>query len=93
MNITFTLKNGEQVMLRSDKNNYELCQIRVRTDRTSGEQVPEWEPIKWFSTLEQALTRVCDLKIRAADARSLEELMTAVREARDEIVAVWRTSL
>ena len=73
MNVQFTIKN-EQVMLRADEQNYEVCKLSSRKDRDTGEECDEWVPFKFFASLEQALSRIIDMKVRASDARTLEEL-------------------
>lgn len=92
MNIQFTIKN-ETTLLRADASNYELCKQVTRTDKTTGQKVQEWEPFKFFSSLEQALNKIIDLKIRTSEAKTLAELKHAVESARNEVCRVWDTSV
>lgn len=92
MNIQFTIKN-EQILLRADAMNYELCRIAQQTNIATGEVVDKWKPFKYFTSLDQALSRIIDLKVRASDARSLAELKTVVEAARDEVCRTWKTDL
>jgi len=87
MNIEITIKNNESVLLRSDEFNYELCRIKRRTEKTTGQLIEEWVPDKYFASLGQALNRVLDLKVRASDARTLIELRDIIKAAEREIMA------
>ena len=93
MNVIFTLKDNEQIMLRSDQFNYELCQLKSRKDEETGAVSLEWSPVKYFASLSQALNRLADMKVRMSDARSLNELAADVEAARKEITAVWSTAV
>lgn len=92
MNIQFTIKN-EVIQLRADSMSYDLCKLVQRKDRDTGELVQSWEPFKFFATLEQALNKIIDMKVRASEARTLAELKSAIEEARDEVCRTWRTSM
>lgn len=92
MHIEFTIKN-EPFLLRADEMNYELCRIFQQSDADTGELVDRWKPFKYFATLDQALNRIIDMKIRASNARTLAELKTVVEAARDEVCRVWRTGI
>lgn len=92
MNILFTLKNNEQVLLRSDPTAYELCKIRRDKDKDSGEIIESWESFKYFASLPQALNRIVDMKVRASDATSLKRLASDLESARAEIMAAWSTT-
>ena len=39
-----------------------------------GRPVEEWEAIKWYTTLENAITGFADFKLRASDAKALADL-------------------
>jgi hypothetical protein len=93
MDIQFQLKSGEQILLRADENNYELCRTRNRTDRKTGKVVEEWEPFKWFASLEQAFNKIIDLKVKASDAHTLDELKQDLIAARQDVSTEWRTTL
>ncbi|MBV5326523.1 MAG: hypothetical protein JZU65_02620 [Chlorobium sp.] len=92
MEVIFNLKNDEEVLLRSDSMNYELCRAKNRTD-DDGNVVTGWEPFKFFASLPQALNRVMDMKVRSSDAKSLKELSTNLEIARKEICDVWSTEV
>ena len=44
------------------------------TRKRNGVSVEEWEAIKWYSTLENAITGFADFKLRASDAKALADL-------------------
>jgi len=92
MEVQFIIKN-EPVLLRADDFNYELCRIKRRTDKDSGDTYESWEPFRFFASLEQALNRVIDMKVRASDAKSLSELKQAILDARDEVCRKWDTRM
>ncbi len=93
MNIIFTLKNNEQILLRSDSMSYELCKIRREKDKDSGVIVESWEPFKYFASLPQALNRIVDMKVRSSDASDLKQLACDLEAARAEIMAAWSTEI
>ena len=93
MNVLFSLKNGVQVMLRADDQNYELCRPGQRKNKETGEVVGEWVAYKWFASLDQALRRLVDMKLRTCDARSIEELRIELAAARAEVTAAWSTAV
>lgn len=44
------------------------------TRKRDGLSVTEWEAIKWYTTLENAITGFADFKLRVSDARTLADL-------------------
>jgi hypothetical protein len=89
MQIPFTIKN-ETIYLTADDNNY--CLSRQRERNRGDELVTELEFFKWFATLDGALNRIIDLKVKNSDAKNLLELKQAVVDARDEVTSLWRAS-
>ena len=92
MELKFARKNREQIMLRADDLNYELCKIGHRKDKVTGQFEEEWVGFKWFASADQALNKIVDLKLRASDARSIQELRADLAAARAEITSAWTTS-
>lgn len=88
MKVLFTIKN-EQVLLRADEFNYELCRQMNQTDKETGEMVQRWVPFKFFASLEQAMNKIIDLKVRTSDARSIAELKAVLEAVRDEVCRTW----
>jgi len=93
MKIIFSLKNGEQIQLRSNSMNYELCCISRNTDADSGELVESFVPYKYFQSLPQALSKILDLEVRASDATDLKQLASDLKTARADIMSAWSTSV
>ena len=93
MHLKFTLNNGEQLLLRSENLNYELCSPRQRTNPTTGEIETEWTAYKWFASLPQALGRILETKLRHSDATTLQQLHADLETAQAEITGVWHTSI
>ena len=83
--IEFQVGRGEKVLFRSsDYSGYELCWQRTQ----KGEIV--WTPEKFHASIEQALQKIMELKVRAAEVRSLRELKVTIENARREIVEAWQ---
>jgi hypothetical protein len=89
MNVLFTIQN-EQILLRADVQNYELCHLKNRTD-ADGNVTAGWETFKFFASLPQALNRLLDMKVRASEAKNLKQLAADLEAARVEIMAAWGT--
>ena len=92
MDVLFSLKNNEQILLRSDSFNYELCKMKTVKDEVTGDTTDAWIPFKYFASLSAALNRLLDMKVRVSDAVTLRELAADVEAARKEITAVWSTA-
>lgn len=90
MNILFQLRN-DQVLLRSDALNYELCKCRKRNN-DDGTTTDEWTPIKFFASLSHALNTLIDMKVRASDATSLKQLAADIKTAQAEVMQEWKTT-
>jgi len=83
--IEFQIGSDEKVLFRSsDYSGYEICWQRIQKDELT------WTPEKYFASIEQGLQKVMELKIRAAEVRSLKELKLAIENARREIVETWQ---
>ena len=93
MQLIFTLKNNDQIMLRADAMNYEMCSPRQRMNKDTGIMEDEWSAFKWFASLPQALSRVLEMKVRASDATTLVQLREDLESARAEIMAAWSTKI
>jgi hypothetical protein len=83
--IEFQISNSEKVLLRSsDYSGYELCWQRLQKEELT------WTPEKYFASIEQALSKIMELKVRATEVRSLKELKVTIENARREIVEAWQ---
>jgi len=83
--IEFQIGNDEKVLFRNcEYSGYEICWQRTQKDELT------WTPEKYFASIEQALQKIMELKIRAAEVRSLKELKAAVENARRELVETWQ---
>lgn len=83
--IEFQISSAEKVLFRSsDYSGYELCWQRIQKDELT------WTPEKYFASIEQALQKIMELKIRAVEVRTLKDLKLAIENARCEIVEVWQ---
>lgn len=93
MRIVFDLKDGEQIMLRGDNWNYEICKINRSTNEETGQETENIVPFKFFQSLPQALNKLLDLKVRSSQAVTLKELADDLEAARSEIMSVWSTTI
>jgi hypothetical protein len=83
--IEFQISNDEKVLFRSsDYSGYELCWQRLQKEELT------WTPEKYFASIEQALQKIMELKVRATEVRSLKELKVTIENARREIVEAWQ---
>jgi len=83
--IEFQIGSDEKLLFRSsDYSGYELCWQRLQKDELT------WTPEKYFASIEQALQKIMELKVRAAEVRSLRELKVTIENARREIVEAWQ---
>lgn len=93
MEIVFSMKNGGQVALKSDEQNFYLAKPRIRTDRETGEQFPEWEGFSWHPTVEAALNKLMTIKVRSSEAATMKDLLQDIEGARREIRDTWDMSI
>jgi hypothetical protein len=84
ISIEFQIGKDRVLFRSSDYSGYELCYLRTQKD----EQV--WTPEKFFASIGQALQRVMEMKVRAADVRTLAELKAAIEKARADVVEVYQ---
>lgn len=92
MEITFNLKS-DQLLLRADALNYELCKLKQRKDEETGEVTQEWSAFKWYASLPHALSKILEMKVRSSDATTLAQLRKDLEAARSEIMSVWNTDI
>jgi hypothetical protein len=84
------LKIGnDAVWLRGGDTAYELCEMRNQAPRAGGEKKPTLVPYKYYSTLLGAITALLEMKVRASDARSLEDLLDTIRQTRKELLLTF----
>ncbi len=53
---------------------YSWHKLKRKTRKRDGVSVKEWKAIKWYTTLENAITGFADFKLRASDAKTLADL-------------------
>ena len=58
--------------LASDQYSWHILKRNKR--KRNGKSVSEWAAVKWYSTLENAITGFADFKLRASDAKTLADL-------------------
>jgi len=82
MNIIINIGNIP-TLLKSNENCYELCFKR------SQRGIEVWTPEKYYSTLASAFSALLEMKIRASTATTLNELKSAIENARLELQALY----
>jgi hypothetical protein len=83
---------GKTYQLRGTLRAYEICELKTRTEKETGEKKQEWEPFRWYMTIEQALTELMNMKLRTCDAASLSELQMEIRRVKEEIRGLYEVS-
>ena len=53
----------------SDQYSWQI--LKRKTRKRNGRSLTEWEAIKWYTTLENAITGFADFKLRVSDAKTL----------------------
>ncbi len=89
MQIPFTIKN-EIVYLCCDENNYTLARSRERT--RDNVTTTELETFKWFASIGAALNKLIEMKVKAAEIKTLQELRQVIEAARDEVNKAWNAT-
>src|SRR4051794_40986341 len=73
VNVQFTLKGGTKVGLVGTDGEYQICRGKDHVKR-DGETVTHWYGHQYCLSLRTALILILEMKVRAADARTLKEL-------------------
>ena len=81
----------EEMLLRGEPKNFELCHLVNRHDVVTGKIKQEWVAEKWFSTLEGVFHTLLNMKLRASDATSLQELKRDIESIREELMKQYCT--
>lgn len=89
MLIPFNIKD-DTIYLIADGSNYALATARERN--RNGVVTTEYESFKWFPTINTALTRIIDLKVKRSDATTLIELRKDIEAAHAEVMAAWKVA-
>ncbi len=61
------------------------------TRKRDGRSVEEWEAIKWYTTLENAITGFADFKLRTSDAKALADLFKEQKKLKAGLCRSLRT--
>ena len=80
---------SECVYLQSGENCFELAEQRFIKNKLTEELEETYIPYKYFTTPESAFQAILNMKIRACDATTLEELKQAITKARLELNTEW----
>ena len=59
--------------LASDQYSWHI--LKRKTRKRDGRSVEEWDAIKWYSTLEDAISGFADFKLRMSDAKTLARVL------------------
>lgn len=73
------------MMMRGGDGSIELCQLKAIKDRDTGEINNEWVAQKYYSSVEQCLNSVANMRIRNCDATTLSGLLQCVQNIRTDI--------
>lgn len=76
-------------MLSGDESDYMICRGTDHVKK-SGETATHWYGHQYCLSLRAALILILEMKIRAADAKTLKELQASLAEARKELSTAAR---
>lgn len=76
---------GVEKLLRGGEISFEVCELRNIRPEKGAEPVATWVPVKWFADLVPALNYFLREKVKASDARTLEEVKSAIEQAKREL--------
>lgn len=87
MEITFKI-GKEEIVLTENKggSGFQLGKNTLVKDPDTGEKVKKNIGFNWFYNLPNAFNKLLELKIRASDARTLNELRGEIMKAKDELL-------
>ncbi len=75
--------------LASDQYSWRILKCNKR--KRNGRSVEEWKAIKWYSTLENAITGFADFKLRTSDAKALADLFKEQKKLKAELCGSLHT--
>jgi hypothetical protein len=90
MKIKISVGN-DQILLRGEQHNFELCRLGNRKDKETGKIMKEWVAYQWFSNLESVFQSLVNMKLRASDAETLGELHNELSTIRNELINHYST--
>lgn len=77
--------------IQSDSRNYMLCEYKrcsVKNQEKRGKE-GDWHGFMFYSSLPQMMTAIYNLKLRACDAKTINELIVASKRAQEEVYGLW----
>jgi len=76
---------SEKYGIGTDKYSYQILRKNKRKRR--GQQVTEWVPIKWFTSVESLIEGFIEFRIRMSNVETLTELLKFKQELTSELRA------
>ena len=84
------IKVGDKsVWLRGTDSAYEICEMKMMRPEKGAEPEPTLVPFKYYSTLIGAVTTLLDMKVRASDALTMEDLIQVIKNTRRELALTF----
>ena len=74
-----------------DNFSYALAEERPVKNRDTGEMEDRLVQFKWFKDLGQVFQALINMKVRAADCKTLKQLKQTIVQAKEELKAEWST--
>lgn len=93
MEILINLKGNKNLLLRSQRDCYEICFPRSLKDKDTGEKKDGWYADKFHTSLNSALQSILEMKVRLSDARSLVELQQEIKRATDDMKGLYKVEV
>lgn len=66
---------------------------RPRTRKVNGESVTEWQSVKWYGSIRQALNALGELMVRTSDVETLADALAEVVNVTTTLSRTFSTSV
>ena len=74
---------NDDFALGADQYSWHILKRNKR--KRNGKSVEEWEAVKWYTTLENAITGFADFKLRVSDAKTLVMVLKEQEKLKEEL--------
>jgi len=84
------IKVGQKsVWLRGTEKAYEICEMKDIAPEKGATPVPTLVPFLWYLSLQGAITRLLDMKVRASDATTMNDLAEVIKRTKKELAITF----
>lgn len=89
MQVAVHISQEQTVFIVDDNFSYALAEERQVKNRDTGDMETKLVQFKWFKDLGQVFQALINMKVRAADCKTLKELKKTIVQAKEELKAEW----